>query len=88
VGYVHSSAGRDVSVIFSLVKPLDGVLFLLLEWEIVKVTTDSKLAVDTLLRDVEVLDVEEAPLSNGGDEGMGELLLALQGRVLRRRGRW
>ena len=42
----------------------------------VKVAADSILAVDTLLGDVEVLDVEETLLVNGGDEGAGELLLA------------
>ena len=34
----------------------------LLEREIIKVTADSILAVDTLLGDVEVLDVDETPL--------------------------
>ena len=48
----------------------------LLEQEIINVTTDGILAVDTLLGDVEVLDVDEIPLANGGDEGTGELLLA------------
>jgi len=54
---------------------------LLLEREVVQVTTDRKLVVDTLLRDVEVLDVEEAFLANGGDEGTSEFLLAFWGRV-------
>ena len=62
-----------------MVKPLDGVLLLLFEWEIIKVTADSKLAVDTLLRDIEVLDVEETFLANSGDEGAGKLLLAFRG---------
>ena len=52
-----------------------------LERETVKVTVDSMLAVDTLLGDVEVLDVDEIPLANGGDEGTGELLLAICGGV-------
>jgi len=67
VGYTHSSTRRNVSVIFPLVKPLDGVFLFLLERKIIKVTTDRKLAVDTLPGDVEVLDVEEALLANGGD---------------------
>ena len=64
-----------------MVKPLDSVLLLLLEWEIVKVTADSILAVDTFLGDVEVLDVEEPLLANGSNEGVGELLLAFRGGV-------
>ena len=64
-----------------MVKPLDSVLLLLLEWEIVKVTADSELVVDALLGDVEVLDIEETLLANGGDKGTSELLLALRGRV-------
>ena len=64
-----------------MVEPLDGVLSLLIEWEIVKVATDSKLTVDTLLGDIEVLDVEEALLANGSGEGAGELLLAFRSRV-------
>lgn len=74
-------ARRDVSIVFSLVKPLDGVLLFLSEREIVKVTTDSKLAIDTFLGDVEVLDVEEALLANGGDEGAGQLVLALRSGI-------
>lgn len=57
------------------------MLLLFLEWEIVKVTADGELAVYALLGDVEVLDVEETLLANGGDEGVGELLLALRGGV-------
>ena len=57
------------------------MLPLFLEWEIVKVTADGELAVYALLGDVEVLDVEETLLANGGDEGVGELLLALRGGV-------
>ena len=53
----------------------------LLEREIIKVTADSILAVDTLLGDVEVLDVDEIPLANGSDGGTGELLLAICGGV-------
>ena len=53
----------------------------LLEREIIKVTADSILAVDTLLGNVEVLDVDEIPLANGSDEGTGELLLAICGGV-------
>ena len=64
-----------------MVKPLDSVLLLLLEWEIVKVTADSELVVDALLGDVEVLDIEETLLANGSDKGTSELLLALRGRV-------
>ena len=63
-----------------MVKPLDSVLLLLLEWEIVKVTADSELVVDALLGDVEVLDVKEAFLANGGDEDASELLPACWGR--------
>ena len=80
-GCAHSSTGRDISVGISLFKPLDRVLFLLLEWEIVKVTADSILAVDTFLGDVEVLDVEEPLLANGSNEGVGEHLLAFRGGV-------
>ena len=57
------------------------MLLFLLESEIVKVTSDGKLAIDTLLGDVEVLDVEKAFLAHGSDEGTGELLLALRGGV-------
>ena len=64
-----------------MVKPLDSVLLLLLEWEIVKVTADSELVVDALLGDVEVLYIEETLLANSGDKGTSELLLALRGRV-------
>ena len=64
-----------------MVKPLDGVFLSLLKREIIKVTTNRKLAVDTLLGDVEVLDVEEALLANGGDEGAGKFLPALRGGV-------
>ena len=53
----------------------------LLEWEILKVTADSILAVDTLLGDGEVLDMEKIPLANGCDEGTGELLLTFRGEV-------
>ena len=81
MGCTHSSTRRDVSVKFSLVKPLDGVFLSLLKREIIKVTTNRKLAVDTLLGDVEVLDVDEVPLANGSDEGTGELLLAFWGGV-------
>lgn len=77
-GYAHSSTGWDITIELSLVESLCGVLLFLPEWEIVKVTTDSKLAIDTLLGDVEVLDAEEALLANGGDEGACELLLALR----------
>ena len=64
-----------------MVKPLDSVLLLLLEWEIVKVTADSELVVDALLGDVEVLYIEETLLANSGDKSTSELLLALRGRV-------
>ena len=83
IGYTHPPASRDISVEFPLVKPFDGVLSLFLEWEIVKVATDSKLTVDTLLRDIEVLDVEEPLLANGGDEGASEFFLAFRGGVER-----
>ena len=77
-GCAHSPARGDVSVEITLVKPLDGELLFLFEWEIIEGATDSKLAVDVLLGDVEVLDVEEALLANGSDEGACELLLALR----------
>jgi len=77
----HSPASRDVSVVLSLIKPIDGVLLLLLERDVVEVTTNRELVVDALLRDVEVLDVKEALLANGGDEGTSEFLLACWGRV-------
>ena len=51
---------------------------LLLEGEVVKVTTNGELAVDAFLGYVEVLDVEEALLANSGDEGASELLLAFR----------
>jgi len=80
-GYAHSPAGRNVSVELSLVEPLDGVLLFLLEWEMVKFMSDCKLAIDMFLGDVEVFDVEKTSLVNGGDEGVGELLLAYRGGV-------
>ena len=52
-----------------------------LERETVKVTVDSMLGVDTLLGDVEVLDIEKIPLANGSDKGTGEPLLAFRGGV-------
>ena len=64
-----------------MVEPINGVLLLLLEREVVEVTTDRKLVVDALLRYFEVLDVKEALLANGGDEGASELLPARWGRV-------
>ena len=64
-----------------MVEPLDGVFLFLLEREIIKVTTNRKLMVDTLLGDVEILEVEEALLANGGDEGAGKLLPAFRGGV-------
>ena len=64
-----------------MVEPINGVLLLLLEWEVVEVTTDRKLVVDALLRYFEVLDVKEALLANGGDEGASKLLPARWGRV-------
>jgi hypothetical protein len=39
------------------------------------------LAIDALLGNVEVLDIEEAFLAEGGDESLCELLLALRGVV-------
>ena len=72
--YTHSSARRDIAIKLFLAEPLNRVFLFLLEWEIIKVTTNRKLAVDTLLGDVEILEVEEAFLANGGDEDTGELL--------------
>lgn len=64
-----------------MVKPINGVLLLLLEREVVEVATDRKLVVDALLRDVKILDVKEALLVNSGDEGTSEFLLACWGIV-------
>ena len=72
MGCIHSSARRDIAIKFFLV--VGGVFLFLLEWETIEVTTNRELAVDTLLGDVEILDVEEALLANSGDEGAGKLL--------------
>ena len=54
------------------------VLELLLQRSlIVEVLSDRKLPVDAFLRDVEVLDIEEAVLAHALDEGLRELLAAL-----------
>ena len=54
------------------------VLELLLQRSlIVEVLSDGKLPVDAFLRDVEVLDIEEAVLAHALDEGLRELLAAL-----------
>ena len=49
--------------------------------DLVELLADRELAVDALLRDVEVLHVEEAILANGPDELRSELLVALRGAV-------
>ena len=79
MGCIHSSARRDIAIKFFLV--VGGVFLFLLEWETIEVTTNRELAVDTLLGDVEILDVEEALLANSGDEGAGELLPALRSGI-------
>ena len=56
---------------------LRDVLELLLEGQLVKLFAKCELAVDALLRDVEVLHVEEPILADGLDERLRELLLAL-----------
>ena len=63
-----------------MVEPINGVPLLLLERKVKEVTTDRKLVIDALLGDVEVLDVKEAFLANGGDEDASELLPACWGR--------
>lgn len=57
-------------------KSLWDVLQLLLERSLVEFLAERELTVDALLRDVEVLHVEEAMFANSGDEGLRELLLA------------
>ena len=49
----------------------------LLEGEVIQLLADGELAVHALLRDIEVLDVEEAILARGLDESLRKLLLAL-----------
>ena len=79
IGFAHSSASWDIAIELSLVKTLDRVFLLFLEREIVKVAADSKLAVDALLGDVEILDVEEALLANGSNQGPCEFRLSFRG---------
>lgn len=79
IGFAHSSASWDIAIELSLVKTLDRVFLLFLEREIVKVAADSKLAVDALLGDVEILDVEEALLANGSNQRPCEFRLSFRG---------
>ena len=60
---------------------LRHILQLFLDRELVELLAERELAVDTLLRDVEVLHVEEAVLANSLDERLRELLLALRGGI-------
>ena len=60
---------------------LRHILQLFLDRELVELLAERELAVDTLLRDVEVLHVEEAVLANALDERLRELLLALRGGI-------
>lgn len=55
---------------------IGNVLQLLLKRCVVEFLANGKLTVDAFLGDVEVLDVEEAILANGLDEGLCELFLA------------
>ena len=57
-------------------KSLWDVLQLLLERSLVESLAERELTVDALLRDVEVLHVEETFLADGVNEGLCELLLA------------
>lgn len=57
-------------------KSLWDVLQLLLERSLVEFLAERELTVDALLRDVEVLHVEEAMFADSGDEGLRELLFA------------
>lgn len=56
---------------------LGSILQLLVQRRLVQVLADGKLPVDTLLRDVEVLYIEEPVLAHSLDEALRELLLAL-----------
>ena len=56
---------------------LRNVLQLLLEWGLVALLANDKLSIDTLLRDVEVLDIEETIFADGLDEVLSEFLLSL-----------
>ena len=61
---------------------LRHVLELLLEGQLVKLFAKCELAVDALLRDVEVLHVEESIIPNGLDKLLGKLLLPLGRSIL------
>ena len=56
---------------------LRNVLQLLLEWGLVELLANGKLPIDTLLRDVEILDIEETIFADGLDEVLSEFLLSL-----------
>lgn len=60
-----------------LTKTLRDVLQLLLQREVIEAFADSKLTINTLLRDVEPLHVEETILANSLDQRLSELLLPL-----------
>lgn len=67
----------------ALTKTLRDILQLLLERRLnVELLADGELAIDAVLRYVEVRHIEETVLTNGLDERLRELFLALRGVVL------
>lgn len=60
-----------------LTEALGNILQLLLHRQVVETLSNRELAVDALLRDIEVLHVEEPIFAHALDECLGELLLAL-----------
>lgn len=72
----HIPASGPVPVVFAIIQVRD-VLGFLLKGQVVKVATEGILAVNLLLRDAKVDDVEETLSANSLEEGLGELLAAL-----------
>jgi len=71
-------AGRAVAVVLAARQVLGAVeLQLLLEGQRVEFTAERKLLVDLVLRNVKVLDIEEADVVDGVLELLDELLLAV-----------
>ena len=59
------------------------ILQLLLRWDLIEALANGELTINSLLRDVKVLDIKEALLANALKQYLRELLLAFGSTVQR-----
>ena len=78
MSYARIAEGR-----YRLTETLGDVLHFLLQRKVIEPFANRELTIDAFLRDIEVLDVEEAILANCLDQGLRELFPAFRSSIER-----